>query len=85
MAVCLRTQSREFCREFSCIHETSSFSLCPLEMVILWIELGDFKDFTSNCTNKRAVNVVQFSILLQYFTSVMKEKVICKMKQRGYL
>lgn len=64
----LRTQMRELC----CIHET--FSLCLLEMVILWIELGNLKDFNSNCTNRRAVNVVWFSILVQCFASVMKRK-----------
>lgn len=51
-----------------------SFSLCPLEMVILWIELDNLKDFTSNSANKRAVIVVQFSILLQGFASVKNRK-----------
>lgn len=48
------------------LHSRNIF-LCLLEMVISWIELGNLKDFTCNCTNKRAVNMVQFSILLQCY------------------
>lgn len=58
----LRTQRRKL----YCIQETFSFSLCPPEMVISWIELGNL-NFTNNCTNKRAVNVVQFSVFLQCY------------------